>query len=516
MKSPGRCTGSCSLSHYVPIDVNHAKSPTQKPRNREISEEFSGRHHPGARRRNVGPIPCSNGGGDVKTITGIILLSLFSCGRLAYGTVYHSNGSASDVQAKINNATNGDTVTVPAGSFTWTTTVRISGKAITLQGAGLSASHIIDQGSNGAALVVTCTAAHFVRVTGLEFIKSTAHPGGMIQFNGTNSGGNDEVGFRFDHCKLNFPTAGGRGVYVTGIFGVIDHNNIVVSGPGSQQSISVDGSSVNTDGGFTPWTRPLTLGTDKAVYIEDNTFDYTGNDQAEDAIDAYSGARIVVRHNTFLSCTQGFHGTDSGGIRSPHSFEIYNNTYMNNSSHTLRALTVRGGTGVIWGNTYGGSHGNWNGVTLQYYRAYSSQSGWQQCDGTVWQLGSTDLSSNGSRTCSTNGGVGFNNVDKETLGHWGGNYTTGFDGTGLHGYPGRDQPGFTTGQVSSPIYIWNQSPDVGVGTWAGGNPADEALLATFIVEGRDYVRNTPRPGYTPYVYPHPRAGGTPLFSDSHS
>jgi hypothetical protein len=432
----------------------------------------------------------------------ILILSSFS----AFATVYHSDGSAANVQYLHNNsAHNGDTITIPAGSFTWTTTVMIS-KGITLQGAGLSASHIIDQGSGGAALRVTCSAAHFVRVTGLEFIKSTPHPNGMVQFDGGTSGGRNEVGFRFDHCKLNFPSTGGRGVYPEGIYGLIDHNNIVVSGPGSQQTISVDGSPVNTDGGFTPWTRPLTLGTDKAVYIEDNTFDYTGNDQAEDAIDAYSGARIVVRHNTFLSCTQGFHGTDSGGNRSPHSFEIYNNTYMNNSSHTLRALTVRGGTGVIYNNTYGGSHGIWNGVALMYYRAYSQQSGWQQCDGTVWQLGSTNPSSNGSRACSVSGGVGFNNVDKETLGHWGGNYTSGFDGTGLHGYPGRDQPGFTTGQVSSPIYIWNQSPDLGAGTWAGGNPADEALLATFIVEGRDYVKSA-KLGYTAYTYPHPRTGG---------
>jgi hypothetical protein len=376
-------------------------------------------------------------------------------------------------------------------------------KGITLQGAGLSASHIIDQGSGGAALKVTCSAAHFVRVTGLEFIKSIPHQHGMVQFAGPGRNGNYEVGFRFDHCKLNFPTTGGTGLYPTGIFGLIDHNTFVVGGPGSQQTISIEGSSIGADGGFTPWTRPLTLGTNKAVYIEDNTFDYTGNDQSEDAIDGYSGMRVVVRHNTFLSCTQGFHGTDSGGARSPHSFEIYNNTYINNSPHTLRALTVRGGTGVIWGNTYGGSHGSWYGITLQYFRATSQQSAWQQCDGTVWQLRSTDVSSDNSRICSINGGVGFNNVDKETLGPWGGNYTRGFDGTGLHGYPGRDQPGFTTGQVSSPIYIWNQSPDVGVGTWAGGNPADQALLATFIVEGRDYVRNTPRPGYTPYVYPHP-------------
>jgi hypothetical protein len=434
----------------------------------------------------------------------ILILSSFS----AFATVYHSDGSAINVQLIHDiQAIDGDTITIPPGSFTWTTTVTIS-KGITLQGAGLSASHIIDQGSGGAALRVTCSAAHFVRVTGLEFIKSTAHPSGMVQFGGGSSGGRNEVGFRFDNCKLNFPTTGGRGVYSVGIFGLIDHNSIVVSGPGSQQSISVDGSSINTDGGFTPWTRPLTLGTDKAVSIEDNTFDYTGNDQAEDSIDAYSGARVVVRHNTFLSISQGFHGTDSGSNRSPHSFEIYNNTYINNSSHTIRALTVRGGTGVIWGNTYGGSHGSWYGVTLQYFRATAPGSAWRQCDGTVWQLGSTDVSTEASRTCSVNGGVGFNNVDKETLGPWGGNYTRGFDGTGLHGYPGRDQPGFTTGQVSSPIYIWNQSPDFGAGPWAGGNPADQALLATFIVEGRDYFRNTPRPGYTPYVYPHPLVTGT--------
>jgi len=344
-------------------------------------------------------------------------------------------------------------------------------------------------------------------VTGLEFIKGTSHADGMVQFHGTLSGGNDEVGFRIDHCKINFPTTGGRGIYPVGIFGLIDNNSFVVGGPGSQQVISIDGSSIGSDGGFTPWTRPLTLGTEHAVYIEDNTFDYTANDQSEDCIDAYSGARLVIRHNTFLSISQGSHGTDSGNIRSTHSFEVYNNTYTNNSPNTIRALTVRGGTGVVYNNTYGGTHGIWYPVTLMFYRAYSAQSNWQQSNGTVWQLGSTDPSSNGSRTCSTNGGVGFNSTDKETLGPWGGNYTRGFDGTGLNGYPGRDQPGITTGQVSSPIYIWNQINDPGVTRWAGGAPAQEALLATFIVLGRDYFVSAARPDYTAFTYPHPLQGG---------
>jgi hypothetical protein len=50
--------------------------------------------------------------------------------------IYHSDGSRADVQAKIDLSSSGDTVTIPAGSFTWTTPVTISGKAITLEGAG--------------------------------------------------------------------------------------------------------------------------------------------------------------------------------------------------------------------------------------------------------------------------------------------------------------------------------------------------------------------------------------------
>jgi len=47
-----------------------------------------------------------------------------------------SNGSSGDVAAKISAASDGDTVTIPAGSFTWSNNVTITGKGIKLQGAG--------------------------------------------------------------------------------------------------------------------------------------------------------------------------------------------------------------------------------------------------------------------------------------------------------------------------------------------------------------------------------------------
>src|SRR5262245_18274007 len=60
----------------------------------------------------------------------ILILSSFS----AFATVYHSDGSAINVQYIHNTqAVDGDTVTLPAGTFAWSTSVIIT-KANTLQG----------------------------------------------------------------------------------------------------------------------------------------------------------------------------------------------------------------------------------------------------------------------------------------------------------------------------------------------------------------------------------------------
>ncbi len=57
-------------------------------------------------------------------------------GFSALGTVYNSDGTATSVQYLHDNfAQAGDSITLPAGTFTWSTPVTIS-KAITLQGSG--------------------------------------------------------------------------------------------------------------------------------------------------------------------------------------------------------------------------------------------------------------------------------------------------------------------------------------------------------------------------------------------
>lgn len=58
-------------------------------------------------------------------------------------------------------------------------------------------------------------------------------------------------------------------------------------------------------------------------------------------------------------------------------------------------------------------------------------------------------------------------------------------------------------QALEPVYSWNNtnnSSNINIGSY--GEPT--------LKEGRDYYNNTPMPGYTPYVYPHPLTRGLPL------
>src|SRR5215475_6350721 len=69
---------------------------------------------------------------------GIFVSILILSGLSAFATVYQSDGSAINVQFIHDTlAQNGDTITLPRGTFTWATGVTIT-KIITLQGAGTS------------------------------------------------------------------------------------------------------------------------------------------------------------------------------------------------------------------------------------------------------------------------------------------------------------------------------------------------------------------------------------------
>ena len=101
----------------------------------------------------------------------ILILSSFSAPRCG-ATVYHSDGSAANVQSIHNTqAIDGDTITLPAGIFLWTTHVTIT-KGITIQGETTTNS------DNGTASDETVLIDNLVRVGGGQgyFHCSTSTP----------------------------------------------------------------------------------------------------------------------------------------------------------------------------------------------------------------------------------------------------------------------------------------------------------------------------------------------------
>lgn len=460
---------------------------------------------------------------------------------IAAATCENKSGQL-DVQTAINTAVAGDTVTVPAGSCTWTTSVTLPARALTLTGAGIGVTNITDEGNLSYALLGNASTNNYQDISGFTFLKGTvAHNNGIVNMGGTAFA---ENAFRFHHNRIVLHNAGSRGITVNNVYGLIDHNTLdVTATSGSIQMVSIFGSTSNVDGGWSPWEQPLTLGTAKAVYIEDNTITHNALVAGvESGFDAYVGARYVVRYNTITNTEFcGHHGTDSGEFRSPVSFECYNNSYINNSAVQYRIGTIRGGTGVVHNNTYTGS-GVFYGVNLVYYRAcgaISTVQAWGRngCDGTQYVVGNPSSNSTAGRRCcdiATNptvgvsgcatftgvnwlGNYGFDatNPDLRTSGSLGvhnvGNNTAFFDGGGAatNGYPCRDQPGRGPGQVLEPIYEWNNSgakkPTPMMASYNLGDAGDCNGLGVeyYIQLNREYYIATPRPGYTAYTYPHP-------------
>ena len=378
--------------------------------------------------------------------------------------------SQQEVQKAIDAAADGDTVLVPAGSAAWTTSnenrpaVVISRKGrekrITLQGAGIGKTIITDATGSQCFQVVIKTSETGIysgvkdkafRITGFTF----KGRGGDALISTTGY-----TKWRIDHCRFE---NSGRSLWVSGI-GLIDHCAFDKKDNG--QSVFVSHMDfAGKDHGDGSWSSPLSLGTEKAVYIEDCTFKYyVKNPNA--ALDGCFGARVVFRHNKLINAFIAVHGTETSGRgRSIRSYEIYGNRFdMTAPREHFTAIFLRGGTGVIFDNKVIGGYRAF--VLATNYRSRDSYLPWGKCDGSN---------------------------------KWDGNQES-------NGYPALDQIGRSTDngpgtpQQHDPLYEWDNTlnganADIAV----SGGPEVQA----HIKQGRDYHNDTSRPDYAPYVYPHP-------------
>ena len=510
------------------------------------------------------------------TLLSIIVLTGF-CGARCKATVYNSNGSSADVQ-RIHDtqAHDGDTITLPAGTFTWSSTVTIT-KGTTIQGLTTTDSVngtasdqtiIIDNITRipgGAPIVVLSTSlGRSYRVTGLTF-----RAGGLaVAFNGGLLISGNSHAVRIDHCHLDDLRSQNDNIAIWGdVYGVIDHN--VADYTTYTRFFFSNGSYP----GDAVWASPADWGTEKFMFLEDNYINNrTYTNEFAGGTDDLSGARWVLRYNHCFNISIQNHGTEIGRYRGGYAREVYNNDF--HFVVTRIAGGIRSGSVIMHDNTYFGAVPN-QGLGLQAYRSFFNalSAPWGPSGDTPWDYNVTEPNGThidghppylfASGTCSS----GSNETTiVDTSKNWIPNKWIGYTAkrvsdngimlvlsntsNTLSGYrysdsgggpiwaagnqyqihkvlrildaPGSGQGDLITGDppintvtgtashprnVLEPCYSWNNvhSPSgAHINMWSTSfNPPG------LFIEGRDFINDTPKPGYTTYVYPHPLVGGQP-------
>lgn len=430
-------------------------------------------------------------------------------------TITAASTSSSDVQSAINSAAQGDTVVIPIGTNTWTSGVTVAYKSLTVQSAagGYSGSSTGGFGSFtstsrtvltnnigvGTQLILFNLApTNFVTVKNLDFASLISNQSGnvAVQNPATHL---PFVAIRFTGCvfyiRPTTVTVGYRALSFYSVYGLVDNcyfRNVVGDG-GHGIDLDVDGTRLMG----TNWHTAQFYGDTNTLCIETCTFDFDAF--GDNSSDCYNGAKFVIRHCVFTNTYPGWHGADSGprGVR---MFEVYNNWFYSRSGfHALQLATARSGSGVLYSNI---ADSGWNGGSTLYMRQYRASADYPQS-----YTSQTDFLPSGGLQGPMNGS---RTVD--------GNF-------GANGYPGLDQIGrgsFTVNPViwTSSFATNNYEPIEGVYMWSNninGNLAPTGLAQGFdgeaitniIMLGRDYYDNTPKPGYSALVYPHPLLGIVP-------
>jgi hypothetical protein len=488
-------------------------------------------------------------------------------------TTWQTDGSASNVQFTHDvMAVDGDTLTIPIGTFHWPVTVVIS-KAITVQGTcttdvdagtAVKSTVIIDDLTSNNPLIrmgnqnAGIHTAGGMRITGIDW-----EPGigttklGLLEYNDGSIAPNAPI--RVDHnyfgdlaltpwC-LNLAYRN---------YGVFDHNvrhNTRQAGP-----VGCYWGRNTADKGDYDWEQPAGFGGPNFFFVETNWF--------QDATDISFGGKLCVRYNHIHgngAITSG-HLVEHGPGRSiadrqgGRAYEVYNNDFhfpgvggfsidgWDSGSHVWHDNTYEN-AGVFlrptnsnnlfrmawnWSSPFEGTNGvGWD--------VYATEPDGTHIDGHppfVFETGTVTSATSGtltdtSKSWTPNLYIGYvitrlsdrqvagidantsNTISLKGIGfNW--NWVPGdqykilkvlkvFDGLGYgQGNPiNRANPSYPN-YASEPCYCWNNRNPLNGDHIVFDSPA---YMKYIWRAGIEFFNDTVKPGYTPYVYPHPLVSG---------
>jgi hypothetical protein len=351
-------------------------------------------------------------------------LFLLAAGHAKGASVEAKSAAMADIKSAIAAAREGDTVIVPAGEVSWTSPLVIT-KGITLKGAtsidgSLSSPAVTDrtivlddvprpshrhlspkqqkesaqkhigfgagpsspdQGHGSrkpipGIVVVQLKPNQSFRLTGFTFKYGSVtekQDKALLCIKGTCPS------VRVDHSHFDqlydnpFVMTHGQ------IYGVVDHCVFDERPRALTFQIYHDGWGGHTHGDGS-WADNTYFGTEKFLFIEDNTF-RNANGYKSNGVDSSGGGRYVARHNYLVDTPVGGHGTETTGrLRGVRAIEVYNNTFVWSLVEPRGQL--RSGTMLQFNNVWTGKEDRRSKSThLTCYRQFRPFPFWGDANG---------------------------------------------------------------------------------------------------------------------------------------
>ena len=336
-----------------------------------------------------------------------------SCGQGDVNEVINGSGGTT-APIVPHNAIDGDTILIPAGSCTWTSSITVpTGKRISIIGSGTPNTLPSQYGIALSAITTHITHGGFVmtpiydasnylsRISLIDFEPATGAGAPIVVTGSCTTSGCPSL--RLDN--LYFPTSwstlalsDAAVAVIADMFGVADHNT-AGDGPPTVNYLAFINlghgtwlSSTSGNGDLS-WASPPSVGTPLAFYLENNTLNYAlGTDTDIPSGNIHGGgARLVCRFNDAVAINDfgicSGHGTDTTGRpRGVMQWEGYYNIGVcpawPNGIECNSAWPARSGWGYSFGNAITNGTGTFTSMTgFENQRTWRGSSPWGECDG---------------------------------------------------------------------------------------------------------------------------------------